>query len=66
VFIEAYLVDTWAEHLRQHERITVADKSIEDKALSFHIGDKPPVVSHFIAEELTHEDGDNGGEGQLG
>jgi hypothetical protein len=25
---------------------------VEDKVLSFHIGNKPPVVSHFIAEPL--------------
>jgi MFS family permease len=50
VYIEAFMVESWAEHLRQHERITIADRSIEDRARSFHIGEKPPVVSHFIAE----------------
>jgi MFS family permease len=51
VYIEAFMIDSWAEHLRQHERITVADRSVEDRAFSFHIGNKPPVVSHFIAAE---------------
>jgi MFS family permease len=52
VYVEAFMIDSWAEHLRQHERITVADRSVEDRALSFHIGNKPPAVSHFIAEPL--------------
>jgi hypothetical protein len=53
VYIEAFLIDSWAEHLRQHERITVADRSVEDHAFSFHVGEKPPIVSHFIAESLN-------------
>ena len=52
VFIESFLIDSWAEHLRQHQRITIADRLVQDKVLSFHIDNKPPVVSHFIAEPL--------------
>ena len=52
VFIECFLIESWAEHLRQHERITIADRLVEDRVLSFHIGNKPPIVSHFIAEPL--------------
>jgi hypothetical protein len=37
------------EHLRQHELIAVADRSIQERALAFHIDEKPPSVSHFIA-----------------
>jgi hypothetical protein len=29
--------------------MTVADRSIEERALAFHIDEKPPKVSHFIA-----------------
>jgi Transmembrane secretion effector len=49
VYVESFLVDSWIEHLRQHERMTVADRSIEERALAFHIDEKPPNVSHFIA-----------------
>jgi hypothetical protein len=52
VFIESFLIESWVEHLRQHERITIADRLVEDRVLSFHTGNKPPVVSHFIAEPL--------------
>jgi quinol monooxygenase YgiN len=30
-FIETYLVESWAEHLRQHTRLTEADRKIEER-----------------------------------
>ncbi|HEY9788115.1 MAG TPA: MFS transporter, partial [Candidatus Obscuribacterales bacterium] len=46
--VETFFVESWAEHLRQHERVTVSDKEAEDKVNSFHIGPQPPVVHHLI------------------
>jgi MFS family permease len=51
-YIESYIVESWGEHLRQHERITVADREIEKNALSFNLDGKPPKVMHFLAEPL--------------
>jgi hypothetical protein len=48
-YIERFLVDSRVEHLRQYERMKVADHSIQEHALAFHIDEKPPNVSHFIA-----------------
>jgi len=28
-YLEIFLVDSWAEHLRQHERLTQADRKLE-------------------------------------
>ncbi|MEM8602528.1 MAG: MFS transporter [Cyanobacteria bacterium P01_H01_bin.121] len=47
-YVESFLVESWAEHERQHQRILQADLDIEQKAKSFHIGEQPPVVSHLI------------------
>ena len=47
-FVETYVVRSWAEHLRQHERSTAEDLAVRDRVRSFHIGEDPPVVSHFI------------------
>ncbi|HEY9787815.1 MAG TPA: MFS transporter [Candidatus Obscuribacterales bacterium] len=47
--IETYFVESWAEHMRQHERVTVADKMIEERALSFHKGELPPAVNHYLS-----------------
>jgi MFS family permease len=47
-FVETYVVRSWAEHLRQHERFTAEDLIVRDRVRSFHIGDDPPRVSHLI------------------
>jgi MFS family permease len=48
-YVEYFLVDSWLEHMRQHTRLTLADKDVQDRARSFHVGAEPPVVSHQIA-----------------
>jgi MFS family permease len=49
--VESFLVENWAEHLRQHERITLADREIEERAKRFHRGEKPPAATHWLASE---------------
>jgi quinol monooxygenase YgiN len=49
-FIETFVVESWVEHLRQHERVTRVDRELETQARAFHIGDTPPRVSHFLAQ----------------
>lgn len=48
-YIETFVVDSWAEHLRQHERMTVSDREMESKAWAFHLAADPPKVTHWIA-----------------
>jgi len=47
--IETFTVESWLEHLRQHERVTGADRVIQDALRSFHLGTAPPLVRHFVA-----------------
>ena len=47
-WVETFLVESWAEHLRQHGRHTVEDRVAEDRVRAFHRGDTPPAVSHLI------------------
>lgn len=49
--VESFLVENWAEHLRQHERITVADREIEEFVRYFHRSSRPPVTTHLLASE---------------
>jgi MFS family permease len=43
-FVEAYLVATWEEHLRQHqERTTQTDRLFEERALELTDGSEPQV-----------------------
>jgi len=45
-FVETFIVDSWAEHLRQHERITRADSVLEERINSYSVGE--PKVRHLI------------------
>jgi len=47
-FLETFLVESWAEHLRQHERVTNADRIVQEAVRRFHIHGSPKVT-HFIA-----------------
>ena len=46
--MEHFLVESWAEHLRQHDRVSKEDKAVQEKAWSFHIGESDPKVTHQI------------------
>ena len=52
-FVESFLVETWAEHLRQHGRPTESDREIEERIRAFHIGGGQPAVTHLIAEHVS-------------
>jgi MFS family permease len=45
-YLEIFLVNSWAEHLRQHERQTQADRELEGRIFSYLAG--KPVVRHLI------------------
>jgi MFS family permease len=47
-YVETFIVESWGEHLRQHERATVGDRGISERVNSFHIRDIPPVVAHLL------------------
>lgn len=46
--MEWFLVESWAEHLRQHRRVSNADADVQAEASGFHVGPRPPVVHHFL------------------
>ena len=50
-FVETFMVESWAEHLRQHKRGTVAGRAAVEKVRSFHVGDRPPEAAHWLAAE---------------
>lgn len=47
--VEWFFVESWAEHLRQHKRVSKADADIQAEARRFHQGTEPPLVQHFLA-----------------
>ncbi len=54
-YLEEFLVESWLEHLRQHERITVSDRGVQERVRSLHVGPQPPRVSHYISAKSQGE-----------
>jgi len=48
-YLEMFLVESWGEHLRQHARVTVADRAVEERAQAFHRLPQPPKITHWLA-----------------
>jgi len=46
-YLEIFIVSSWAEHLRQHERMTSADRQVEERLYRYVRG--TPKVRHLIA-----------------
>jgi len=46
--MEWFMVESWAEHLRQHRRVSHADADLQGGVLRFHMGPGAPVVRHFL------------------
>jgi MFS family permease len=52
VYLESFLVDSWAEHLRQHDRFTLADRELEKRVQSYAL--KPIEVKHYVHAQKEH------------
>ena len=48
-FVETFLVESWLEHLRQHQRVTNADRILQNKI--HQLLRTEPVVTHLISAE---------------
>ena len=48
--LETFLIESWLEHLRQHERVTNADRVVQEAVGRFQVSGEP-TVSHFIAAD---------------
>jgi len=54
VFVETFWVDSWLEHLRQHQRVTNADRVLQDTVQRFQ-ADRDPAVRHLIAARRSEQ-----------
>jgi MFS family permease len=44
---EWFMVASWEEHLRQHERFPAADRPLQNTVNALHEGEAPPIVRHW-------------------
>jgi MFS family permease len=54
-FVEHFVTESWAEHLRQHGRITVADRDVQERIVALQAGGLPPRVIHYLAGYASPE-----------
>jgi hypothetical protein len=47
-FLEQFQLLSWLDHLRQHDRVTHADRSQQVLVHRYHIGPNPPIVRHWL------------------
>jgi hypothetical protein len=47
-FVETFLTDSWVGHLRQHQRVTNADRVLEQTVRRFQLG-KGPKTTHLVS-----------------
>src|SRR4029077_15134831 len=50
-FLETFMVASWLEHLRQHHRVTNADRVVQNAIRAFGSAAEPKVT-HFIAADF--------------
>jgi len=50
-FVETWVEETWADHLRNHERVSVAHRAIEQRVRDLTRTGTSPTTRHFITPE---------------
>jgi len=55
LYQEVFVLESWAEHERQHARATQTDMVAENRARAFIVGGGEPTISHFTAERARRQ-----------
>ncbi|MBL1263447.1 MFS transporter [Methylomicrobium sp. RS1] len=48
-YIECFMVESWLEHLRQHERVSVSDRVLEDRIGACLAVGESKKINHYVA-----------------
>jgi MFS family permease len=51
--VEQFVVASWTDHLRQHERVSARDQGRLDRLRALSRPDRPPVVTHWVTPPMT-------------
>ena len=55
-FIESFSVESWLDHLRQHERVTDADRVLQADVHSLLVAGSKPAVTHYVAPQTPSQE----------
>jgi MFS family permease len=47
--LEVFALESWLDHLRQHEHFSANDHALHARVLAFHQGNNRPVVTHLVS-----------------
>jgi predicted MFS family arabinose efflux permease len=53
--VEGFIFASWSEYLRQHQRITIADRDVEEDLQEFLVPGSQPLTTHFINHPYPRE-----------
>lgn len=49
LWVEAFMVSSWEEHLAQHDRVSEQDRALQQVVVAFDTRESGPVVRHLLA-----------------
>ncbi len=52
-YIECFMSESWVEHLRLNQHVSVSDFKIQERASAFHQGKKPPRIWYLAACDVS-------------
>lgn len=52
-YIECFMVESWLEHLRQHDRVSVSDKTLQEKISTCLLAGSTKAINHYVASDST-------------
>ncbi len=52
-YLETFMVESWLEHLRQHEHVTKTDQALQQKIHQCLKEGSEPVVAHYLAAKRS-------------
>lgn len=54
-FVEVYMVESWGDHLRQHDRASIDEQDEERELRALLVPGRAPIVTHLIAARPAEE-----------
>ena len=49
-YVEYFACETWADSLRRFDRFTAMDVRQQEERFGFHVGERPPRITRYIAK----------------
>lgn len=65
-FLETWIEASWTEHLRHHERVTAADKALQEQVRELLQKGGAPQVTHLLSPAAAGPEGEAPGDGKAG